>query len=412
MSLVMSFLSISFLALLTYFFVRRNRKDTPAIAGYVLKIIAGISLGLVYRYYYEGGDTFQYFKDAGIIANFIAEYPGRIYDIFFRTTSIQELAGEIAYFDQPRALFFTKIITVFYLIAGGNYWIISAFLSVISFFGAYILVREISSGFKVATVPAQISFYFLPSFVFWTSGLLKESLAVSALLVLIALTLKMIRRHRFTSVVYWAGLALSGFVLWELKYFYAAVAFPIILSLLIFEYINSQKRIPGYYFLHFLFVGVLMVSQLHYNLSFAHVSEVIYQNYQMGVHGSDSSFQFLGFDGSAISYLMNLPLALVFGLFRPLVFEPVNILQFLVGFENTAVLVLSLFALWKWRSQTFRITNHFSLAAFIYIISIDIFLAFSTPNFGTLSRYKVGFWPFFVMLVLLGLRQKKSGPRA
>jgi hypothetical protein len=31
---------------------------------------------------------------------------------------------------------------------------------------------------------------------------------------------------------------------------------------------------------------------------------------------------------------------------------------------------------------------------------LAIFLALSTPNFGTLSRYKIGFFPFLVFLTL------------
>jgi hypothetical protein len=104
---------------------------------------------------------------------------------------------------------------------------------------------------------------------------------------------------------------------------------------------------------------------------------------------------------------MNLPLAMIFGLFRPVVFESANIMQLLVGLENTVVLVLFLMALWKSR-KSIRVPGHHALAALIYVISLDVFLAFSTPNFGTLSRYKVGFWPFFVLFVLIGLRQKKS----
>jgi len=33
---------------------------------------------------------------------------------------------------------------------------------------------------------------------------------------------------------------------------------------------------------------------------------------------------------------------------------------------------------------------------------LAVFLALSTPNFGTLSRYRVGFIPFFVFLTACG----------
>jgi hypothetical protein len=405
---VASLFSVGVLLVVFYFFVRNNRDDKLAVAALLFKVIAGISLGLIYKFYYEGGDTFQYFKDAGVLANYMIERPSGTFAIFLHTADIPEIAGQIAYSDQPRALFFTRIITVFYLITGGNYWLISIFLSVISFFGAYILVKELSRNYAGLSIPAKISFYFLPSFVFWTSGLLKESVAVSALLVLVAMCLKMKRQHKFLNIYYWIALAFAGFILWELKYFYAALTFPVLFSLLIFEYINGLRKLPAYYLLFFFIVGIAVVSQLHYNLSFTHIADVVYQNYRLGVDNSDSAvLRYLNFDGSVKSYVMNLPLAMIFGLFRPVVFESANIMQLLVGLENTVVLVLFLMALWKSR-KSIRVPGHHALAALIYVISLDVFLAFSTPNFGTLSRYKVGFWPFFVLFVLIGLRQKKS----
>ncbi len=40
------------------------------------------------------------------------------------------------------------------------------------------------------------------------------------------------------------------------------------------------------------------------------------------------------------------------------------------------------------------------MAALVFICVLCIFLALSTPNLGTLSRYRVGFLPFFVLLTL------------
>ena len=97
--------------------------------------------------------------------------------------------------------------------------------------------------------------------------------------------------------------------------------------------------------------------------------------------------------------MINLLPAMVYGLFRPLVFEAVNLWQLLVGLENSMILILFIIALWH-LSKTKLFDKRFLWAAILFILFLDVFLAFSTPNFGTLSRYKVAYWPFFVMLIL------------
>ena len=106
---------------------------------------------------------------------------------------------------------------------------------------------------------------------------------------------------------------------------------------------------------------------------------------------------------------MNAPIALFSGLFRPFIFESANLLQYLVAIENLSVLVLLIIGTLKLR---FRVLFHnpYVIAALIYIVSLAILLAYATPNFGTLSRYKAGYWPFFALLALvIFFKSKKKG---
>ena len=406
---IFTVVSSAILILLIYLFIKKHRQDTPALIGLLLKIIAGVALGLIYQLHYHGGDTFQYFSDAGVIANYLLDHPANIFELYFNTFSIPEVTGKIAYFDQPRALFFAKIVSFFYLFSGGSYWISGAFLSFINFATAFLLVQEISLRYADLKRHAAFTFYFLPSFVFWTSGLLKESLAIGALFMFIALLLKMIRTRKYTDFPRWIAVLLSVLVLWHLKYFYAAVALPLLASFFLYSFANQKKQLPIYAMLLMIVTGLFIATQLHYNLSLAHVKQVVYQNYLMGIEGSGTrGLEYFQFDGGCFGYIINLPLATVFGLFRPLIFEAANFFQAVIGFENSLVLLLLVLGVYRsgfrvnWRDPLILIT-------LLYIITLDIMLAFSTPNFGTLSRYKVGYWPFFILFVLyLNSKWKKK----
>lgn len=406
----MSVISLALFAWLCYYLLKKNRNDPYANAGLILKLLAGVVLGIIYKYHYKGGDTFSYFQEATTIANFLFDHPIQFFQLYFHTAQLPDLTNQIAFGNQPRALLFSKIVSVFYIFTGGNYWIISAFLSLINFMCIHFLVKELSKRFEGLKKAASFSFYFLPTFVFWTSGLLKESLAIGALAIAVGVVVRFSRIQLYSNYTLWLYLISSSALLWKLKYFYAAIAIPLLLGLLLYSVINKWKKAHPMLLFFFIIVGLLFVTTLRPNLAFDRVFEVIYENYQWGVSDSDSLvIHYYNFDGGWYGFLLNLPLAFFSGLFRPTVFDVSNPLQFVVALENLVVFILLIVSLWKARFR-FSIKNPFVIATIIYVSLLSVFLAFATPNLGTLSRYKVGYWPFFAFLVLTlyFLTQKKG----
>lgn len=409
---ILSFLSGIVLLVLCIFLIRIRHFDVTTIIALALKISAGFCLGVLYKYHYGGGDTFQYYNEAATIANFLWENPDLFFDIYFNTTELPQLSGLIVFYEQPRALLFSKIVSVFYIFSGGNYWIISTFLSFINFLGAYFLVTELNKKFQNIKTPTLISFYFLPTFVFWTSGLLKESLALSAVMIAIGIVIRFSQNREFLSIKYWIILILSMLLLWELKYFYAAVLIPVIASLLIYNFLDKYKTWRLSIMVIVFILGIFLMTNLHYNLNLSHVLNVVYENYKTGVEStSGKSILYYHFNGTSYGFLLNFPLALFSGLFRPMVIEGGNLFQLMVAMENLIIFGALIFALWKSRLRI-SFKNPFIISTLIYVVSLATFLAFSTPNLGTLSRYKVGYWPFFVVLVLILFfkQQKRPGP--
>jgi hypothetical protein len=89
------------------------------------------------------------------------------------------------------------------------------------------------------------------------------------------------------------------------------------------------------------------------------------------------------------------------GLFRPFIAEARTALQLLIALENLVLMVLTAGALTQVKRLASSKHRLLLLAILIYTILMCIFLALSTPNFGTLSRYRVGFLPYFVFLLTI-----------
>jgi hypothetical protein len=103
---------------------------------------------------------------------------------------------------------------------------------------------------------------------------------------------------------------------------------------------------------------------------------------------------------SILSFVENAPWALFSGLFRPLFGENFTLMPLLASIENTVVLALFILSLSKLGRYAGAPNTQHILAAASYVALLCILLTFSAPNFGTLSRYRSGYFSFFVFIVL------------
>ncbi len=401
---------IIFIGILFYGIIKKLWKQDHRwllTSGLVLKILAGLTLGLLYTFYYtDGGDTFVFFREAGTIAGYVKDHPDQFWKVL---TDIRNspLVNSLVFKDEPRALFFSVIMAVLHFFTAGNYWLMAVYLSIFSYAGILYFLFSLKKYSKSAYLPGILAFMFLPGFVIWT-GVIKESLYIPALCVVFGATLEI--SYKKSVSTHSAILLISGlFLLWKLKYFFAATSIAVLLTYgiteILYHHSSWLKNRKG------LFAGIwagtftgllLLASLLHYNLHIANVSGVLYENYNAFIRASDPNdvFTYFNFDGSLSAYLWNTPVAFFSGLFRPLIFEASNLLQVTASIENLIILVLGVFSLFRLRKNTITDYNKI-ISILVFIVVADILIAFSCPNFGTLSRYKAGYWPFIVMIILL-----------
>jgi hypothetical protein len=374
----------------------------PAIT---VKIFSGFLIGWIYLYYYQGGDTFQYFED-GVHLSKLALSQFGDYLRFLWNGDYPPILQSLHYSDE-RAIFFDKLTSVINIITDDNYWLTACWCSIVSFSASWYLVKVCIRHFPEYTVAAIVAFLFFPTVVFWTSGLMKESIACAALFFLSALFLQTWFR---SSLNIWQILLtmISLWLLWQLKYYYAAIFVPTILScaivraLLRYNAIRHSRLLQTAIWLIVFFGLLSIVSVAHPNFSYREFFQVIVANYELynGTEGT-SDIHYATLTPTLGSFMLNAPWALCSGLFRPFLWESHNLLQIGAAFENLFLVLLFVFCL----RNVFRMfkNQHYPLfvACAVYIVILCILLALSTPNFGTLSRYRVGFLPYFVFIILL-----------
>jgi hypothetical protein len=410
MSTVVVLLNLILLSIVCYTVWKRN--NTTALNTWfwpslLLHALSGTFIGLLYRYYYGEGDTLHYFEDACILSELAREDMAGYLKFLWNNSASDEF-WQTLYYREERAVFFTKIVSLANLLSFDNYWVSALYFSIMSFFSAWKFAATLNKWLTAHMASIVFSFLLFPSLVLWRSGIVKEAVAMACVFSICTVFLFAYKREK----IHWPQWILSILSIWLLysvKYYYLAVLFPVLGTTLLYQRF-IQKRITSNSFLKeivswallFLFL-TLLVTSIHPNFYPNRFLWVMYNNYRQFVsysHAEDVML-FSTFNESWWALLINSPWALVSGLFRPFVWEAGNTFQLIASLENLLIFALTipaLPALFKIRQAKDRILI---FAALIFCLILSIFLTLSTPNFGTLIRYRVGFLPFFIFLVTL-----------
>ncbi len=428
------YLLLPFFLLIIYIIAinKRNRQYSrkhPLYKYYIpaltVKITGAIALGLVYQYYYNGGDTGLYFINATKVSDFAATDFGSFIDLVFKpVSSTIQLRNNIHWLGDNFAFsesnfFPIRVIAILQLFTFSSYLPCAIIFAAISFTGIWKIYTSFVHMYPDLYKKFAIAFLFMPSVFFWGSGILKDSLCIAALgwLFYGCYLLFMLRIKIVKAVII---ILLSISVLLIIKIYIALAFLPSLLFWVFFTYrgmIRSQfLRIM---FLPFIILLLLVtVYALVMNLSKTtdrfDINQIVNQAANFNANnmlGSGSVIDLGVTSDMTTAQLISLaPISIATTLFRPFIWEVNSIVMALSALESLYILYLFLLIL---RSGTFKTILQNPLVAFCLIFSIIFAFAigFSTSNFGTLVRYKIPAIPFFITaLFILIAKNKKPVP--
>lgn len=369
-----------------------------------LRIMGGMLVGLVYYYHYHTGDTMSYQADAEKMVALAHEDTVEFFRFIFFGDTFHPLVSSGFQNEQPGAFFFTKIVGFISYFTGANYWLTSLCFSFISFAASWYLVRIAAQCFPSLRTTFAVAFLLFPSVVFWSAGLIKESLALAGLWVIITVFLK----AWFHLPVKWYDYllaAVSAVVVWNIKYYYLGIAAPVLAALVILRWLSLRYKLRWKHEVLFLAVGFILLLLFatlgHPNFYLHRLLGVIVENNQAFVQLSEpgDAIRFYNLHATWYSMLLNAPLALVSCLYRPLPWEVMNGLSLLASVENSVLLVMTLLAVPSLRRLPPSPHRLLVTGALVYCILLATLLSLSAPNFGTLARFRIGFLPVFIVLI-------------
>lgn len=394
-----------------------NREFLELFFIWLSKIIAAVLLGLIYQNYYLGGDTFSLFEDGKQLYD-IAKNEFQVYiDIVSSTLLGKKSAyNNLLASSNSRAVLMSIYNSLLIALVGKNYWLVSVFAASFHFIITLGLVKRLNEQFSLTKDRLYIAFFFFPSILFWTSGLLKENLLTAGLYLCIILYLKFHdKKLKFLNgLFYFFCLLCVLWLLFRLKYYYIAVFAPLLFS----HYLASQS----YYFfkdkfkvkqvryaqvslLMFVFFSLVSLATFtHPNLRIDFILHaVVENNLKMASETSEKPnlIEYNELSVEPTSFLKNIPYATFQGLIRPYVWEDGNVFKKFVALENLLIVLMLAYTLFSmFYNNTMNNTYFLEVTSIIlFCVVMIVLLSMATPNLGTLARYKVGFLPFLILII-------------
>ena len=368
--------------------------------GLALKIAAGVGLGLLYLHYYNGGDSWVMFNEGIKLSGAAFSSVSNFFDVYF----LSDYSGipEYAYIVQPRAAFMTKILALLAMITNNNYWLSACYLSMFSFFGFWLAANTVYKIYD-SKITAVLPMLFFPSIVFWSSGVLKESIAIGSLAGVLAILINIYYKRRLD----WLQLLLlliGLLMIVQLKYYYAATLLVTFTTIFTTRAIlpKNAKRYVEFGAVLIIFTVILWVASLsHPNFWPSRFLGVMTDNYYQFLEKSSSEnvVNFSDLSPTIASFLYYSPKALFAGLFYPLSMASFSLLKLVSIAENWLVLLTFIYAIKYFKLPELREDRILLWAMLLFVLTSAIFVTFSTPNLGTLVRFKIGYLLVLVTLV-------------
>jgi hypothetical protein len=400
------------------------------LPGLLAKMLGAVALGLVYSFYYGGGDTINYFDSASSFIDVLFEDWEEFTHLYFGEPSYSEyylLVREknfVYWINDPYAFFVSKCYVPIIFVSGKCYMASALVTAAICYLPVWRLYLVFCNTYPMLKKQLLWSVLFIPSVVFWGSGIMKDSITFSSTCLFVHGFYWFFTQRVFKAKYIYA-LVISMYLLIMIKPYIMVALIPGAVLWFTTQGASKVKSafVRTFIIPFFLVIGLgatfYILSQMGDILGKYAFDKVLYtasnaqQDLKQGYY-KGNSFDIGTYDPTLLGSLSVAHKAIFAALFRPTFLDVKNIVMFFSAIENTFILFFCLFLIIKLRVlKFFNLISSQPLLLFSFIFSV--FFAFSVgvsiANFGTLVRLKIPSIPFFLsMLVVLNykLNQMKN----
>lgn len=386
-----------------------------------LKMLFAFIFVLLTQYFFGKGDTMMYY-DAGTTLNkHIVSNPSNIRFLFAPATEYWDYKITLGDYDYEGYIIHEgnfmpmRLVAFLGFFTFRNFTAITLIFSTFSFLGLWKLFEAFAAVYPPIKRKIALACLFIPSVVFWSSTILKDTICITCL--------GFIVHSAFNFLFFKSGksdfvkIIVFGFILFLTKYYIAFALFPALLMLAILTYrkrvenpILRQMIVP----VLIIFTGVILyfsmplIEDMLGEIALEKVSEDITakrKNFEMVQEREGGAFFEVGeIDPSPAGLLRISPKIINAVFFRPYLWEASSAIIMISALESAVFLSLFIYTFFKngparFFLQIFR--DNILLFCIFFSLVFAFFVGLSTPNFGSLVRYKIPSIPFYCIVLIV-----------
>jgi hypothetical protein len=391
--------------------------------GFLLKIFGAIAAVLVYTQYYNGGDTLDYFDSGKYLLYYLSDNLDQSIDVLFRDdlrnfneTNFIVLSKKFNYWYTRPSYTVAKISMFLNLLTFSSFFLSSILCSYFSFFCSWKFYRFILDHSRLNRKSVGYAIFFMPSVVFWGSGLFKDTFTLAGLNLLIV---------GFVSIIGYNKLNIKNFVfvfiglylLFNIRSFFILASMPF---LIIWVFNLKFNSIPSYsikfvltpIFLIIIIASIFLIVQTM-SSTFQELSLENLVDKSKGFQGWHTTLKGSAYSLGDIEYstqgiLSKILPSIVVTYFRPYIWEAGKPIIILSALQSLFFVFFTLYAILKLKIIYFLksfVTSPPAIALMGFSLFYSMVVGFTSYNFGALDRYKIPCLSTYIIAILFILER-------
>lgn len=383
--------------------------------GLILSVVFSVLHIWILTYVLGGGDMMWYHRAGSELAELWQNDPGRWTGDLLRLAFRQRVTFPFWVHGAGTSTGSMFGLSAWLMLLNGkSLYAACVLLGVINYFSRFLIYRVV----RPLVVPGHrryvlMGVMLLPSVIFWTGGLIKESIAMGGIGIAVLGAYYLAERSDFVRGI--ILIALGGLTAYLVKPY---VLFPFFIAAPVW-YLAARMRENGdnisilltpfriILFVGLVALGLMVLSYLVPTLSVDNLSEELASvQYSGTTVGGNTNYQLVSVEAAATrgraAQFIAAPFAFLFALTRPWFFEARSAQTLVATLETTA---LTLIMIQSVRRVGFMQWVHHILArpwlvfCITYVVIFGTAVGLGSTNVGSLSRYRIPMMPFYGALV-------------
>ena len=407
-------------------YVRKSYNDPLLVKyhkqGYWIKVGATIAFTVFNAYLSPGDSVGLYFNEGAHIYHRIMGNPYEYRLLLIKGSDFDQSTlmdpWNAGYFKGESNYLTTKLVALASFVSMGKYMVTNLLFALLAYTGTWKLFMFFYEQYPHLHKRFAIAILYFPTFVFWTSGILKDSLCIASLGWITYALYELFYRKKGlikNSLI----LLIFGYLLVVLKVYILISYVPFFMLFIIMKNMQNVKNNAIKFILApTLIIGSLVGFTKVLNSFGDELGQFAVKDLTKNIKGynqkweQQSGFDKVGsnfslgvqFDGSLSGLVKLTPFAIGTTIFRPFLWESRKPSTMLSSLESLALMLFTFFVLFKVGLFNFmRSVTEDPLVMYCLLFSLvfALFVGASTQNFGSLVRYKIPCLPFYMIAMFM-----------